>query len=65
MSGFPWAEAMGFGFGTLRLAPKAFWAMTPRELMAAFRAHGGGRGAAPARGALDALMARYPDGDRA
>ncbi len=27
---------MGFGFGVLRLSSKDFWAMTPRELAAAY-----------------------------
>ncbi len=32
MKPFPWSEAIGFGLGVLRLAPEAFWRMTPREL---------------------------------
>lgn len=63
MSGFPWEQAMKFGLGTLGLAPRAFWRMTPRELAAA---HAGriGRGAtAPmGRSEFEALMARHPDG---
>lgn len=38
MTPFPWADAMQFGFGILRLSPAAFWAMTPRELSAAHNA---------------------------
>lgn len=58
---FPWAAAMGFGLGTLRLSPDAFWRMTPRELAAAFEAL-----SAPAPPTLDtetfaALRARFPD----
>lgn len=58
---FPWEEAMGFGFGVLRLSPQDFWSMTPRELAAALR---GPRPVAPyaSRGDLDALMAAFPDG---
>ena len=58
---FPWDEAMQFGFGVLRLAPDAFWRMTPRELAQAVIAV---RGAATPldRGGLDALMQRFPDG---
>lgn len=53
---------MAFGLGVLRLAPAAFWAATPRELVAAGRAlNGSGQGEAPSRGALDALMRRFPD----
>lgn len=64
MTGFPWGEAMAFGLGRLRLAPDAFWAMTPRELAAAHkglcgRAHSG----APDRAGLDALMRSFPDGE--
>ena len=52
---------MAFGFGRLRLSPRDFWAMTPRELAAAVE---GVLGPIPApldRGALEALMTRYPD----
>ncbi|MCK0196345.1 phage tail assembly chaperone [Ancylobacter sp. 6x-1] len=51
---------MAFGLGHLRLAPEAFWRMTPRELSAAL-------GPAPGppvaldRAGLAALMARFPD----
>lgn len=51
---------MHFGLGTLRLAPRDFWAMTPREVAAAAnllrRAE-----AAPDRAALERLMAAFPD----
>lgn len=33
---FPWAAMMAAGFGVLRLSSAEFWAMTPRELNAAF-----------------------------
>lgn len=59
---FPWAAAMAFGFGTLRLAPEAFWQMTPAELAAAWRRHAAGGSGAPGRGELAGLMARFPDG---
>ena len=52
MTPFPWEAAMRFGFGVMRLSSAAFWALTPRELAAAFRAvageRGGGAGAAGA-----------------
>jgi uncharacterized phage protein (TIGR02216 family) len=62
MRPFPWAEAMQFGFGVLRLSPEAFWRMTPRELAQAIVAV---RGAASPidRGGLDVLMQLFPDGD--
>lgn len=50
---------MAFGFGELRLAPEAFWAMTPRELAAAADRTGRTRVAPPSH----ALMTRYPDED--
>ena len=63
MRAFPWDEAMRFGFGVLRLPPRHFWGLTPRELAAAFEAVSGrARGAAPDRSALAALIERYPDG---
>ncbi|MBB4104855.1 rcc01693 family protein [Allorhizobium borbori] len=57
---FPWGEALHAGLCLLRLPPAVFWAMTPREF---FAATGGlkPRGAAPARGDLDALMREFPD----
>lgn len=58
---FPWSEAIGFGLGVLRLAPDAFWRMTPRELAHAIRAVRGPAAAPLARDELDALMARFPD----
>lgn len=64
---FPWNGLMGLGLGVLRLPPSAFWAMTPRELMAA--AQGAGLIApwreAPSRARLNELMELYPDGDAA
>lgn len=61
-SGFPWTEAIAFGLGTLRLAPEFFWALTPRELAALLGAHRADD--APSRPALDALIERYPDGEK-
>jgi uncharacterized phage protein (TIGR02216 family) len=58
---FPWARAIGFGLGVLRLAPEAFWRMTPRELSYAIDAVLGPRDAALERQDLAVLMARYPD----
>lgn len=60
MQPFPWREAIGFGLGVLKLAPDAFWRMTPRELACAIEAlHG--REAMLGRAAFDELMRRYPD----
>jgi uncharacterized phage protein (TIGR02216 family) len=58
---FPWAEAMQFGFGVLRLSPDAFWKMTPRELAQAIIAVRGRAPASIARGDFDALMKAFPD----
>lgn len=53
---------MGFGLGVLRLAPAAFWSMTPAEIAAAFDAVAGAPGAGmPTRTDLDRLMTRFPD----
>jgi uncharacterized phage protein (TIGR02216 family) len=54
---------MGLGFSLLRLTPEAFWAFSPREFFSVLRTlRGDANGAEPpARGALDDLMARYPD----
>ncbi len=59
---FPWARAMQIGMGTLRLAPREFWAMTLPELSTA--AIGAGLAPAPdtmTRQTLDALRAAFPD----
>lgn len=58
---FPWREAIGFGLGVLRLAPDAFWRMTPRELAYAIEA-ASGRSAPLDRATLAQLMTSYPDG---
>ena len=60
---FPWDDVIALGLGLLRLSPRDFWAMTPREIALALRPYGGGDGAArpPGREAMAALMALYPD----
>ncbi len=59
---FPWAEAMRFGFGVLRLSSEEFWGLSPRELAAAFEATSGmRRGGSPGRQGLADLMAAFPD----
>ena len=55
---FPWAAAMRFGLGRMCLAPRDFWAMTPRELAAAA---GEGARPHPTRTWLDAQAALFPD----
>jgi uncharacterized phage protein (TIGR02216 family) len=52
---------MGFGLGSLRLSPDAFWRMTPRELAAAMEAVFGSRATPLDRAAFAALRARFPD----
>jgi len=62
MSAFPWADAMRFGFGTLRLGAREFWGLTPRELAAAVEGAGGrSRGRPPDRPTIDRLIAAFPD----
>jgi uncharacterized phage protein (TIGR02216 family) len=46
----------------LRLAPDAFWRMTPRELALAIEAVAGRGGEPLPRAAFGELMTRYPDG---
>ena len=60
MTPFPWKQAMGFGFGVLRLPPESFWRMTPRELACAIEAFTG-RGAPLDRGTLADMMRSFPD----
>lgn len=60
--GFPWGEAMRFGFGVLRLSSREFWGLSPRELAAAMAAHAGPVAARPpSRSELGDLMQRFPD----
>jgi uncharacterized phage protein (TIGR02216 family) len=54
-----WDGLMRLGLAELRLAPREFWALTPRELLVM-----SGRSAATApmtRAGLDALARAYPD----
>lgn len=60
MTPFPWAQAIGFGLGVLRLSPQQFWSMTPRELTRAIEAVTG-RTPPLDRRSLTQLMKRYPD----
>ena len=53
---------MAIGLGLLRLSPRDFWSMTPRELEGAMRALSPAGRAAPGRAELEALMKRFPDG---
>ncbi|WP_337250462.1 rcc01693 family protein [Metarhizobium album] len=57
---FPWDEALHAGLCLLRLEPRVFWAMTPREFHAAI---GGlrGQGQSLRRESLEALMRAFPD----
>jgi uncharacterized phage protein (TIGR02216 family) len=52
---------MGFGFAVLRLAPDAFWRMTPKELAAAVTALSPPADEQLGRAALERLMRRFPD----
>ena len=59
---FPWDDVIALGLGLLRLSPRDFWAMTPREMAYVLRLHGGGdAGPPPGREAVAALMALFPD----
>lgn len=53
---------MRFGLGVLRLAPRDFWAMTPRELASAWGAVMGERTGPLGRQELGAMMEKFPDG---
>ncbi|NKX46307.1 rcc01693 family protein [Roseicyclus persicicus] len=56
---FDWPALMRAGLQGLGLTPDAFWRLTPAELLLML---GEVPGAAPmGRGALEALIARFPD----
>ena len=60
MSRIDWAGLMRLGLVELRLAPEAFWALTPGELLLIA---GVGPVQAPlTRAGLAALLDRFPDG---
>jgi uncharacterized phage protein (TIGR02216 family) len=52
---------MAAGLGLLRLSPRTFWSMTPRELAAALSVLSQPTQSPPARAGLVALMRRFPD----
>lgn len=54
---------MAVGFGLLRLAPQAFWAMTPIEFERAMSVLPQAGSAPPARADLAALMRAFPDSE--
>lgn len=49
------------GMGLLRLAPRDFWTMTPREAALVMRLVSGGTTEPPRRAALEELMRQLPD----
>ena len=55
---FPWDEMMALGLGRLRLAPRDFWAATPREIAATLPARP--HGVFP-RSAFEQLLQQFPD----
>jgi len=56
---------MAFGLGRLRWPPEAFWAASPREILAASEAFRPlSSEEAPARSVLDALIRAHPDRPR-
>lgn len=61
MSRIEWARLMRLGLVEIGLRPAEFWDLTPAELMLIAGIDGRG-GMAMTRSALDALMARFPDG---
>ncbi|MGB5084840.1 MAG: rcc01693 family protein [Methylocystis silviterrae] len=58
---FPFARAMAFGLGVLRLTSHDFWSMTPRELFCAAEGVYGIAPSAPSRAALEVMMRQFPD----
>ncbi|MEP7456795.1 rcc01693 family protein [Phyllobacterium sp. SB3] len=56
---FPWAAMMAAGFGVLKLSSAEFWAMTPRELNAAF--YRPAAQAALGKLDLEQMMQAFPD----
>jgi uncharacterized phage protein (TIGR02216 family) len=61
-SRFDWAGLMRAGMTGLRLAPEAFWRLTPAELLLMLGRDG--QAAPMGRAGLDALARRFPDMSR-
>jgi len=59
---FPWADVLHLGLCLLRLPPRDFWVMTPRELSEA-SGWWKPRMGVPDRSGLAALMGAFPDGE--
>lgn len=60
----PWPELMQFALGNLRLSPREFWQLTPRELYAALGTITAAVEASalpPERTVLEDLMRAHPD----
>ncbi len=55
---------MAFGFGVLRLSSRAFWAMSPREINAAYIGIYGEGSTGILRASFATLMERFPDSSR-
>jgi uncharacterized phage protein (TIGR02216 family) len=55
---------MHVGLGLLRLSPKEFWAMTPREFAAAAGLSRRASALPPTRADLSRLMREFPDVQR-
>lgn len=63
---FPWDAVLHVGLGLLRLSPRDFWRMSPREFAAAAGALHPTAAGAPGRLVrrdLEKLIERFPDGD--
>jgi uncharacterized phage protein (TIGR02216 family) len=58
---FPWNEVMAFGLGSLKLAPRDFWSMTPLELTAAASYGQKPYINAPQRHEFQTLINAFPD----
>jgi uncharacterized phage protein (TIGR02216 family) len=58
---FPWDSVLAFGFGVLRLSSRDLWAMTPRELHAAFEGVFGRSSPAPRLADFAEIMTAHPD----
>lgn len=58
---FPWDRIMAAGFGLLRLSPRTFWSMTPRELERAMSVLAPASRAGIGRRELSELMHVFPD----
>jgi uncharacterized phage protein (TIGR02216 family) len=64
LQNFPWQDAARIGFGLLRLSPREFWQLTPKELVMIFDAFGIGASQGLDRQTFQQMADKFPDEEK-